>query len=352
MNMSTHRRPPRHVRGRMLVIISVIALTSAACGEAAVDDGSGEAATAEDAVAHDTQASSYPLTIENCDAEVTVDAPPERVLLLHSAPVEPLHRLGLLDRVIGKAGAFPEAYWDDEVNAVIQEVPEVAGDDLDASGHYEITLESVIAAEPDLVMSSNIESVPREGLADAGIPMLLVPSQCPGATISPDFDDVYGLVETYGEVFDVPDEAAAYIEQLQERVSGILADVGGETRTAAALFPTIGGGAGYAYGNVSMVHPQLESAGFENVFADVDERVFEVTLEEVIARDPDVLVLLHIDGAPQEVEDTIRALPGADTMTAVVEDEILVQLFHFSDPPTPLTVDGLERIVEHFGTDQ
>src|SRR5690606_9217266 len=111
-------------------------------------------------------------------------------------------------------------------------------------------------------------------------------------------------------------------------------------RTAAVLFPTVGGGTGYAYGNKSMAHPQLEAAGFTNVFGDVDERVFEVTLEQLIDRDPAVLVLLYVDGDPEAVKDAIVNLPGADALTAVQNDDILVQLFNFTEPPTPLSVDG------------
>jgi hypothetical protein len=122
-----------------------------------------------------------------------------------------------------------------------------------------------------------------------------------------------------------------------------------EGRTAAVLYPTVGGGAGYAYGTRSMAHPQLEAAGFGNAVADVDERVFEVTLEELLDRDPDALVLLYGDGDPGLVEDEIRGLPGADGLTAVQDDAILVQLFNFTEPPTSLSVDGLETIVSTFG---
>ncbi len=42
-------------------------------------------------------------------------------------------------------------------------------------------------------------------------------------------------------------------------------------------------------------------------------------------------------------------LPGADALRAVRHDAILVQLFNFTEPPTPLSVTGLERIHERFG---
>jgi iron complex transport system substrate-binding protein len=140
------------------------------------------------------------------------------------------------------------------------------------------------------------------------------------------------------------------ITDLQADLAEVEAEVGNGTgRTAAVLYPTVGGGTTYAYGTRSMAHPQLEAAGFENVFADVDERVFEVTLEELLGRDPDVLVLLHSEGEPGPVEDAVTRLPGAGELTAVRNGDVMTQLFNFTEPPSPLAFEGLERIVERFG---
>ncbi|MTV27699.1 ABC transporter substrate-binding protein [Nitriliruptoraceae bacterium ZYF776] len=331
--------------GRHLAAVVAVALAAAACGGEGPtadggDDAEGEAAVAEGGV-------DYPLTIENCGTEITFEAPPERVFLLHSAPVSSLQALGLLDRVVGRAGAFPEEYLDDEAQAAIDAVPSLT-EEVDGDGHFEVSAEAIVEAEPDLVMGLT-EGVTREGLADLGIPVLEVPSQCPGETASPGYDDVLDLTTLYGDIFDRTAAAEDYNAQLQARLDAVAEQVGDEDRTAAVLYPTVGGGTGWAYGTVSMAHPQLEAAGFDNVFGDVQERVFEVSLEDLIDRDPDVLVLLHVDGEPGPVEDAIRSLPGADGMTAVQDDAILVQLFNFSEPPTPLTVDGLERIVDAFG---
>jgi iron complex transport system substrate-binding protein len=114
------------------------------------------------------------------------------------------------------------------------------------------------------------------------------------------------------------------------------------------LYPTVGGGVTYAYGSTSMAHPQLEAAGFTNVFADSKERVFEVTLEELLGRNPDVLILLHGDGDPKAVEQAVTDLPGAEKLEAVQNKNVMTQLFNFTEPPTPLSIDGLEKIVARF----
>ncbi len=289
----------------------------------------------------------YPLTVENCGDQVTLEQEPERLVLLKSASVSSLHELGVLDRAVARAGAYPAGYWDEETAAELADIEHLTGE-MDPAGHLQISKEVVIAQEPDLVMGE-VENLGRDTLAAVDIPVLEEPALCPGGLEDPGFDSIYDQLEVYGQVFDREERAAEVIGSLQDRVSAVEDEVGdGDGRTAAVLYPTVGGGTTYAYGSRSMAHPQLETAGFENAFGDVDERVFEVTQEELLGRDPDVLVLLYSEGDPERVEQAITQLPGAGDLTAVENGDVMTHLFNFTEPPTPLAVDGLEAIVERF----
>jgi iron complex transport system substrate-binding protein len=288
---------------------------------------------------------SYPVTVQNCGADVTFDAEPERIVLLKSAAVPFLHELGVLDRVVARAGQYPQEYYDEETRAEIDAIP-LLTDRTDTSGHLQISREVVVAQRPDLVLGE-VDNLDRATLEAAGIPLLEEPALCDAGVPDVGFDDIAEQMRLYGTVFDQQEAAGTTATALQERVADL--SVAPSGRTAAVLYPTVGGGVTYAYGTSSMAHPQLEAAGFTNVFDDVSDRVFEVTREQLVARDPDVLVLLHSDGDPQAVSDAIATLPGAEQMTAVREGNLLPLLFNFTEPPTPLAVDGLERIVERFG---
>ncbi len=312
-------------------------IVATACGGDGADAQAGDGGSGEDAV-----------TVENCGADVTFEAAPERVALLESAPASILHELGVLDTVILRAGAFPQEYYDDETYAAIEEVPSL-GDDVDESGHLQISKEVIIGEQPELVLGLP-DGITREGLAEVGIQALVQPTYCPDVAGATTFDDIYEQVETYGRIFDREERADELVSELRARVDAVESSADtSASRTAAVLYPTVGGGSGYAYGNLSMAHPQLETAGLTNVFGDVDERVFEVSTETLIDKDPDVLVLLHVDGEPGPVKETVLNLPGADGITAVRNNDILVQRFNFTEPPTPLSVDGLELIADRFG---
>ncbi|GGM57118.1 ABC transporter substrate-binding protein [Micromonospora sonchi] len=290
----------------------------------------------------------FPVTVTNCGVDVTFDAAPQRVVLLKSAAVPYLHALGVMDRVTARAGQYPREYYDAAALAELDRIP-LLTDRTDTSGHLQISKEVVISQQPDLVLGE-VDNLSRDTLSAVDIPLLEEPAMCPDSTAVPTFDDIYRQLETYGRVFGREAEASTAVTALRERMATVQAEVGTPSgRSAAVLYPTIGGGVTYAYGTGSMAHPQLTAAGLRNVFGDVKQRVFEVTVEELLGRDPDVLILLHSDGDPKAVEKALTGLPGAGNLTAVREGRIMTQLFNFTEPPTPLSIDGLERIVRHFG---
>jgi iron complex transport system substrate-binding protein len=71
-------------------------------------------------------------------------------------------------------------------------------------------------------------------------------------------------------------------------------------------------------------------------------------MEELLGRDPDAILLLHTDGTQQEIRQALLDIPGAKDLRAVKDDAIHVQLFNFTEPPTPLVLDGLERLATYF----
>ena len=327
--MPTRKRIPPTA----LILATALTLTACAGGSTESTNNSGQG---------------YPVTVENCGTEVQFDSAPEELVLLKSAAVPALHNLGVLDRVTARAGAFPEEYFDDATLAELNDIPQLTSD-VDATGHLQISKEVVVAKQPDVVFGE-VENLPRQSLAQVGISLLEEPALCASSPdTEPDFEGVYDQLRLYGKVFDRGAQAETYITELQDRVTTASQQVpANEDRTAAVLYPTVGGGTTYAYGSGSMAQPQLEAAGFTNVFQDTSERVFEVSSEQLLGLDPDIIILLHSEGDPEDVETTLRNLPGAGDLQAVQNDDVMVQLLNFSEPATPLSVTGLERIVERF----
>jgi iron complex transport system substrate-binding protein len=334
------------VRRRTMLagLAGVVGLTSAcsAGGGAGGDSDAGGGGTGDGA-------GGFPLELANCEATLRFDAPPERIVLLESAPVTTLDGIGVLDRVVSRAGAFPPGYYDEDLAARIEEIPALS-EDIDASGHLQISQELVIAQQPDIVFGLP-DGVTREALADAGAQVVVQNIYCASDHDRSSFETLHEQIAQYGRIFDCGEQAQALTASLQERVEAVTdAAEELETATAAVLYPSVGGGPLYTYGAASMVTAQLDALGIENVFADTAERVFEISAEPLLAADPDVLIVLY-----QSADDTddgtalVEEMIGQDQLSslrAVQEQAVLPLLFNFAEPTSPLVVDGLERIHE------
>ncbi|KQB84396.1 ABC transporter substrate-binding protein [Corynebacterium oculi] len=312
------------------------------------------ACSAQDTAENTAQApgtEGYPVTVHNCGQDVTFDQAPHNALLLDSAPVSTLSALGVLGSVTARAGAYPEEYYSTEANAQLAAMHSLT-DQVDGTGHIQLSKDVVLAQGADAVFG-HLDNVDRESLDRAGIPEVIEPIFCHSRTTPASMEDVYGQVNLYGKIYGVPGKAEEVNRSLRERVATATAAAQEDHRpdkptTAAVLYPTVGGGATFAYGARSMATPQLEAAGLNNVFADMSERIAEINVEELIRRDPDAIVLLYTEGDPQRVRQALESLPGADQLTAVREGNVMVQLMNYTEPGTPQTVDGLEKIVARF----
>ncbi|KAB1504448.1 ABC transporter substrate-binding protein [Corynebacterium sp. 320] len=302
--------------------------------------------------------------VPNCGHDVVFEREPQRVLTMGAESITTLSHLGVLDRVAARAGSYPEEYFDESIRSALTEVPSLT-DRVDATGHIQISTEQVAAVDPDVVLGAS-DTVTFESMQAQGIPLINEPAFC-GALEGPaSFEDVWDQVATYGKVFHREERAAEYVAELKERLAELAipgATDAGQSRadaspgragdegsahplTVAVLYPTIGGGVTYAYGTRSMSHPVVEAAGLTNVYSDVNKRVFEVSAEDIAARQPDLIISLYTAGDPAAVVQATKDLPGAKTLPAIQKGRILPLLLNYAEPSTPLAVDGVEKIHE------
>ena len=339
---SQHRFPaPRRLLAAFLALAVCLA---AACSPTAPPQSTGSAASAAPAppASSTPSSSSGPgIEVENCGAGVHLPAPPARIVLLDSSAVATLDALGALDRAVARGGAFPMEYYDADLARRVAAIPTLT-DRVDASGHVRVSLEAVIALEPDLVLGST-DTVNRA--TTDPIPLVQDPGYC-GAIGEADWGDVAAHVDLYATLLDAGPAADALRARLADRVSELEARAAqrpGAAPRVAVLFPA--GAVTYAYGRGSMSMAMTRSAGLDNVFADAADRVFEVGAEELARRDPELIVALYSEGTAEDAVAAVATNPGAAATTAVAEGRVLPMLLNFAEPPTPLAVDGLAQLV-------
>jgi iron complex transport system substrate-binding protein len=282
-------------------------------------------------------------TIGNCGVDVAANRPPERVFAAYQPAIETAHALGISDRLVGTA--FLDA-------AVLEEYA-----DAQAEQEYYPNLpsrEELLGHEPDFVLAGfndvfTDESLgTRASLSELGIGSWIPAPLCPSgdgrtdATIDPatvTMDNVYADLRDLGTLFGARERAEEVVADmegtLQEVSEALDGRVAEEDRPSVMVGrPTdqgfrVAGGQDFSTEIIGL-------AGGVNAFADLEGgRNHDVSVEDVIARDPDFILvdvccdaeMTAADAAP-DVE-RIMADPVLANLTAVTEEQ--VEEFTFAD---------------------
>ena len=349
-----HRRPlARLAPLAPLALVTVAAFTLAACSASsapatgnAADSSSSGGATASSGTS--TSATTYPLILDSCGFEVTVDAAPQRVLTIKSSTTEMLLALGLSDRIAATAfldGPVPE--WLSDAAASNDAVTSPLSTQAPGA-------EAVTEVEPDLVYAgweSNLtaESAGDRGtLATLGVASYVSPSACKGEAYMPDpltFDDVFADITEVGTIFDVQASAAELVAQQRAELEAVVPDERGLT----ALWYSSGTDIPYVGAGIGAPQMIMEAAGLTNVAADVHDTWTPFGWEDVVAADPDVIVL--VDAAWNTADSKIAMLeenPATANLNAVQEQRYVVIPFAATEAGVR-NVSAVSDVVEQVG---
>jgi iron complex transport system substrate-binding protein len=278
----------------------------------------------------------FPLTADNCGTPVTLTAAPKRVLTIAADSSTTIAAIGATDRLAGRAaeGGSPLGSYD----AALQTIPQVTTND-------EPSREAMIGQQIDTIISYTGLKTPAEDLAASGITALNPSWRCGKKQVG--FDDVYATLQAFGKVFGTTDTADRAVADLRQRVDVVTAANAARPKlTAASLY--VGENRLSAYGSLSINQAILTALGMTNVFGDVSQRLTDVSLEEVLDRNPDVVVLAYGGSetgikTDADAQRAFLALPSAGTLKAAQTGRVLPINFAYL-VGGPLAVDGLENL--------
>ncbi len=211
------------------------------------------------------------LTIFCCP--VHSETVPQRIISLTPSITENIFTLGAQDRLIG-------------VTAFCDYPPE-ARDKAIVGTLTDPNIELIVALSPDLILTAgemigphNLASMKRMGLT------VKVLENCR------DFDDIIErfielgrMIGEYERAVELADSASAQIELLTKNT---------DRSQGPTVFWEVDGRPLITIGSDSFQNGIIEAAGGRNVFEDVDNDYFRVSMEQAVMRDPDVVILsLH-----------------------------------------------------------
>jgi ABC-type Fe3+-hydroxamate transport system substrate-binding protein len=232
-----------------------------------------------------------------------------RIVSLGPSSTEILYALGAGDRVVGRSR------WDRWPEAVLS-IPEV-GDAIRPS------VERVLALRPDIVVlyAATDNRPAADALARAGIPVV--------ALRVDRIEQYLTAVRLLGTISGTRQRGDSLADALRSELDDV------RRRTAGGKRPTVFLPAWeqplMTLGSGSFLSELVEIAGARNVYADRPEPSLTVSMEDVVRRDPDVVLTGPVSAARISADPAWRVLRAVREGRVVAYDTTLV-----SQPSTRL----------------
>jgi iron complex transport system substrate-binding protein len=308
-------------------LIFLVALLLAACQPAASGSPSASVQPSVSSAPSAAARSVYPLSLtDDAGRQVTVTEAPTRIVSLAPSNTEIVCALDACDDLVGVTD------FDDYPAQVAQVTDVVVGAVVD--------VEKVVAADPELILAAGNGLTPAtviDQLTDLGYPVLsLYPH---------DLGGVYDDISLVGEAIDAQGVADQLLTNLQARADAVATAVAGAERPRTFYEVGVFEGSIYTAGKDSFLASLISLSGGEPIVGDAASTAIQ--LEDLIAADPELILLGDAAYDPTITAASVAARPGWSEMTAVKDGQIVVVLDDVViTRPGPRIVDGLEALAK------
>ncbi|WP_019639285.1 ABC transporter substrate-binding protein [Paenibacillus fonticola] len=312
-------------------LLAIMLVVMAGCGKDAASTNNGNTPAQQEQNAQtgqeeqtdsssDAQRTVYPLTVKDVTgAEFTFEAAPQRIVSLAPSETEGIFALGLDEHIVGVSDVddYPEA---------VKDKPRMGG--------FQVNVEAVIAAKPDLVLAGNlIAPATVENLTDLGIQVY--------RSNPTNLDETLAHIRTVGEITDRQKEAEEVVTQMEKERDIVLDAVKSLTPDQKKKV-YIEFSPGWTVGKGVFMDELITLAGGVNVASDL-EGWNEINEENIIKANPDVILFAKnvVDENNKTIGDMIKARGGWDQITAVKEDRVVGMDDNLLSRPGPRVTQGL-----------
>lgn len=270
-----------------------------------------------------TTAATHPV-IDETGRTVMVPERPRRIISIAPSVTEILYALGLDQRVVGRSDYcdFPPE---------VRQKPSVGG-------LIDPNIEVIVSLHPDLVIGTpeiNKIAVADE-LARFGIPLYGVHTTS--------LKDVFRALEDVGTLAGNQAQADVLVHSLRERRDAVVKQVAGLPRPRVLYLVwynpiSVPGRGAYITDLISL-------AGGDSISGDLKQDWAQLSLEEIVQRDPEIILLPRNNGNSPAI-DQLRSWPGWSRTTAVRTNRVF-EVEDNASRPGPRLLDALEQFAEFF----
>jgi len=250
-----------------------------------------------------------------------LSGPPQRIVSLAPNITETLFALGLGERVVGVSNycQFPPAAKQKEK----------------VGGYINPSLEKIVALQPDLVIGIAEGDLRNfvDKLAGLKIPVYI--------TNPSNVAEVISFIQNIGEVTFSPQAAKRITEKMRARINIIQEKV--KERPRLRVFQVLDFNPLISAGKGTLVDDLIRLAGGRNVAENALGRYPRFSLEEVVAQDPQVIILSSMK-SQESITEQRQWWERWKTISAVRHGRLYVLNSDLIHRSSPRIVDGLEEM--------
>jgi iron complex transport system substrate-binding protein len=259
---------------------------------------------------------------------VSLPAPAQRVVSLSPGNTEILFAIGAASQVVGR-----DAYSD---------YPQAAKQATDIGGGFgELNTEVILAQKPDLVLAGSL-TPPEQLKALEGLGLTVF-----GVANPQDFPGLFDNLRLVARLTGRTSQAEELIAGLQKHLDAVQEKLGTPASRPLVFYELDGTdpNAPWTPGPGSFVDCLITQAGGDNLGASLSSEWVQVSIEELIARDPQIILIGDATWGGVTLED-VRRRPGWKTLTAIQNGQLFVFDDNLVSRPGPRLVDGLEAMAK------
>ncbi|MEA1028892.1 ABC transporter substrate-binding protein [Pseudomonas sp. N-137] len=269
------------------------------------------------------EATRYPLTIQSCNREVTFNQAPKHAVSHDINMTQMMLALGLKSRMVGYSGISGWKSVTPDMEKILDGLPELAAKYPSVETLLNANVDFFFAGW-DYGMRVGGDLTPQT-LQPLGINVYELTESCafvmkrPPATL----EDTYNDLRNLGRIFDVQDRANELIASMQAQVAQVRKQLPAD-RPRVFLYDS-GEDRAMTSGRLGMPQALIDAAGGRNILDDVQTSWTRVSWENVVERNPEVIVIVDYgEVSAEQKQQLLLNNPALQSVDAIKHRRFIV----------------------------
>ena len=286
-------------------------------------------------------------SVKSCNRTVTFDSPPKRAISNDVNLTEMMLVLGLADHMVGYTGISGWKTLDEEMRANVKQLPEL-------SSKYP-TKEVIVGANADFFfagwnygMKVGGEVTP-ETLEPFGVKVYELTESCTHIMKKgkASIDDMYADLLNLGTIFNVEDRAKNLVNDYKAELKSFKSNLETGKPVRAFVYDS-GEDTPFTAGLYAMPTALIEAAGGANVMNGFEKSWGTVTWEEVVAQNPEVIIIVNYGSVTAEQKRAFMMSNPAFANIEAVKNDRFVTLEYVEATPGPRNIKAIKTLAKAF----